>query len=287
MGAGLRPPEAVAHSSCLSHLPQVKVGNHDGFFVMPRRRQFLPAWADNAAATYECQVLARADKVGQHEEGAVLECPRDHEAILGSTPRFHVGCGNDENLRAPKCQGPGSFGEADVTPLVLGDDLEGEARGLGGLRAALAVECALGGEHTVAALREALVWDASRLDPPSVSPPRPLVLLSGGETTVSVRGGGRGGRNSEYALGLALGLDGHPGAWALAADTDDTDGSADNAGVYVAPDSVARACAIGLDPAAALAANDAYGLLAALGDLLVTGPTRTNVNDFRAVLVRD
>ena len=116
-------------------------------------------------------------------------------------------------------------------------------------------------------------------------PQRPFVLLSGGETTVTVLGDGRGGRNAEYALGLALGLDGRPGISAVAGDTDGIDGTEDNAGAVVTPDTLARARAAGLDPVAALAANDAYGLFAALGDLVVTGPTLTNVNDFRAILV--
>jgi hydroxypyruvate reductase len=100
-----------------------------------------------------------------------------------------------------------------------------------------------------------------------------------------VTGQGRGGRNTEYLLGLALALDGQPGVSALACDTDGIDGTEDNAGAVVTPDTLSRARALGRDPVAALAANDAYGLFAALGDLVVTGPTLTNVNDFRAVLV--
>ena len=102
---------------------------------------------------------------------------------------------------------------------------------------------------------------------------------------MTVRGDGRGGRNTEYLLGLALGLDGRPGIYALAADTDGIDGSQDNAGAFVAPDTLARAAAAGLDPHAALARNDAYTFFARLDDLFVSGPTLTNVNDFRAILV--
>jgi hydroxypyruvate reductase len=112
------------------------------------------------------------------------------------------------------------------------------------------------------------------------------VLLSGGETTVTVRGGGRGGRNAEFLLALAVALDGHPGIVAIAADTDGIDGSEDNAGATLAPDSVARAAALGMSAKQRLAANDGYGFFVALGDLVVTGPTRTNVNDFRALLIR-
>jgi hydroxypyruvate reductase len=111
------------------------------------------------------------------------------------------------------------------------------------------------------------------------------VLLSGGETTVAVRGKGRGGRNAEFLLGLALALNGAPGVYALAGDTDGVDGSEDNAGAYVAPDTLARAAALGLNAKDRLADNDAYSLFQALGDLVVTGPTLTNVNDFRAILI--
>jgi glycerate 2-kinase len=175
---------------------------------------------------------------------------------------------------------------AGVTPLVLGDDLEGEARDLGGAHAALAIACARGGEAALVALREAVARGSAHLgDPVFFVPQAPLVLLSGGETTVAVRGAGRGGRDTEYLLGLALALDGHPAVSALAADTDGIDGSEDNAGALVTPDTLERSREAGIDPVAALAANDAYGLFAALGDLVVTGPTRTNVNDFRAVLI--
>jgi len=113
---------------------------------------------------------------------------------------------------------------------------------------------------------------------------RPAILLSGGETTVTVRGGGRGGRNVEFLLGLAVHLDGCPGIHAIACDTDGIDGSEDNAGAILRPDTLARAR--GLSAIDHLARNDAYGYFAELDDLVVTGPTRTNVNDFRAVLVR-
>jgi glycerate 2-kinase len=102
---------------------------------------------------------------------------------------------------------------------------------------------------------------------------------------VTLKGEGRGGRNTEFLLGLALALDGAPGIHALAADTDGIDGSEDNAGAFVGPDTLQKAREIGLDIRAHLANNDAWGYFSALGDLLVTGPTRTNVNDFRAILV--
>lgn len=150
-----------------------------------------------------------------------------------------------------------------ATPVILGDTVEGEAREVAAVFAALAREVRL----------HASPWTP------------PVVLLSGGETTVTVRGKGRGGRNAEFALALAVRLQGLAGVYALAADTDGIDGSKDNAGAWVAPDTLARAAARELDARAHLQDNDAYGFFAALGDLLVTGPTRTNVNDFRAILI--
>jgi hydroxypyruvate reductase len=154
--------------------------------------------------------------------------------------------------------------EAGVTPLLLGDALEGEAREVGRVMAGIARS----------------VVDHRRPLPP------PCVLLSGGETTVTVRAkGGRGGRNTEFLLGLAVQLHGLSGVWALAADTDGIDGSEANAGAIVTPDSLERARAQGLKATELLAANDAWTFFERLGDLVTTGPTLTNVNDFRAVLI--
>jgi hydroxypyruvate reductase len=111
------------------------------------------------------------------------------------------------------------------------------------------------------------------------------VLISGGETTVTVRGGGRGGRNAEFLLALAVALNGEAGIHAVAGDTDGIDGTEDNAGALLDPTSIVRAAARGIDARRALADNDGYGFFTALGDLIVTGPTRTNVNDFRAILI--
>jgi len=152
---------------------------------------------------------------------------------------------------------------AGMEAVVLGDAVEGEARDVAREHAAFAKD--------LAARRRA------------GGPP--CVILSGGETTVTVTGKGRGGRNAEYALALALALDGAPDIHAFAADTDGIDGTEDNAGAVIAPDTLTRARALGLDAQAHLADNDAYGLFEALGDLVVTGPTLTNVNDFRAILV--
>jgi hydroxypyruvate reductase len=152
---------------------------------------------------------------------------------------------------------------AGMTPVLLGDALEGEAREVGKVMAGIAHSVVAHG-HPAAA---------------------PTVLLSGGETTVTVRGDGRGGRNVEFLLGLALALDGLEGAWAIAGDTDGIDGAEEVAGAIVTPDTLTRARASGYDPLATLANNDAHSLFESLGDQVITGPTLTNVNDFRAVLV--
>jgi len=154
---------------------------------------------------------------------------------------------------------------AGYAPLVLSDSIEGEAREVALVHAAIARQVAL-------------------RDQPA---PKPCALISGGETTVTVRGHGRGGRNGEFLLALAIALDGIARVYAIACDTDGIDGSDDNAGAVCAPDTLARAAAAGLDARARLADNDAYGFFKELGDLVVTGPTLTNVNDFRAIVVTD
>ena len=150
-----------------------------------------------------------------------------------------------------------------TTAVSLGDRVEGEAREVAAAHAKLARELRAQGKRAV--------------------------ILSGGELTVTIRGKGRGGPNQEYALALAIGLAGMPAVAALAADTDGTDGGAgaptDPAGALVDGETVARAKALGLDPAAFLADNNSTGFFAALGDLLMPGPTFTNVNDFRAIVV--
>jgi len=150
-----------------------------------------------------------------------------------------------------------------VAPLILADSLEGEARDVGKMLAAIARQVAMHGQ-------------------PSAPP---CVLLSGGETTVTVRGAGRGGRNVECLLALALALQGQPHVYALAGDTDGVDGQEEIAGALITPDTLARARALGLRAGTMLDDNDAHTFFEALGDALVTGPTRTNVNDFRAVLI--
>ena len=160
--------------------------------------------------------------------------------------------------------------QRQIVPIVLSDRIEGEARQVGLVHAGIALQVRAG---------------KFRVGDRLVSPP--VVLLSGGETTVTVTGKGQGGRNVEFLLALAVALDGADGISALACDTDGIDGTEDNAGAIVYPDSLTRAAARGISAQVALADNDGYGFFAALGDLVVTGPTLTNVNDFRAVLVLD
>ena len=153
--------------------------------------------------------------------------------------------------------------DAGITPYILSDGIEGEARDIGLMHAAMARQV------------------VARSQPFQ----RPCVILSGGETTVTVRGGGRGGRNVEFLLSFALAMEGAEGVHAIACDTDGIDGSEDNAGAVYAPDSLARAEAKGVSGKHLLANNDAYSFFSALDDLVVSGPTRTNVNDFRAILI--
>ena len=154
--------------------------------------------------------------------------------------------------------------EYGVTPLVLGDIIEGEAREVAKMHAAIAMSCKQHGDPLAA----------------------PCVILSGGETTVTVRGNGKGGRNQEFALGLALALKGTDGIHAISADTDGIDGVCDAAGAFVAPDTLTRAEAKGLNAVKQQENNDCYPLFNALGDLHRTGPTLTHVNDFRAILIK-
>ncbi len=214
-----------------------------------------PTTFADARAVLERYGIAPPAAVARHLADAAEETPKPGDPLFERV--------ENRIVTAPAVALDAAAGvarEAGLAVRLLGDALEGEARDLGRAHADLA--------------RQALAAG------------RPTVLLSGGETTVTMTGeSGRGGRNSEYLLALAEALDGHPGIWAIACDTDGMDGSEDNAGARIAPDTLARARAAGRDPARDLAGHDAYSLFEATGDLIVTGPTLTNVNDFRCVLV--
>jgi len=153
--------------------------------------------------------------------------------------------------------------KAGLTPIILGDALEGESREVGRVMAGIARQVLLRGQPM----------------------PAPLVLLSGGETTVTIRGTGRGGRNVEFLLSLAIELDGLPNIYALAGDTDGVDGAEEIAGAIAMPDTLRRAEEKNINAKASLANNDGHGFFEALGDQVITGPTLTNVNDFRAIII--
>ena len=217
-----------------------------------------PSTSAEALAILERYAIDAPARVLAHLQSAASETPKPGDPRFAAVSNALIAT-PQMSLRAA-AEAARACG---VTPALLGDAIEGEAREVGKVFAGIAISAARHGE-----------------------PARgPCVLLSGGETTVTVRGKGRGGRNAEFLLGLALALNGAPGVYALAGDTDGIDGSEGNAGAYAAPDTLARAAALGLKAKDRLADNDAYSLFEALGDLVVTGPTLTNVNDFRAILI--
>ena len=229
---------------------------------------------------------------------AISDVPGDDPATIGSGPTLPDPSTWDDvraldrryGLRLPRLRGPETPKPSEIapdlrmiatpamaldacaetarlhalSPLILGDAIEGESREMGIVMAGIARSVRHG--HPL---------------------PAPCVLLSGGEGTVSIGAGpaGRGGRNTEFLLSLAVALRGAPGIWALAGDTDGIDGAQDAAGALVAPDTLERARAAGLDPKAALYGHDSYALFDSTGDLIRTGPTLTNVNDLRAILI--
>jgi glycerate-2-kinase len=203
--------------------------------------------------------IALPDVVRAHLEAAAEETPKPSDPRLARA-EYRM-------IATPLMSLEAAAAEAralGLTPIILGDALEGEAREAGTLLAGIARSVAAHGRPIAS----------------------PAVLLSGGETTVTLGGAkGAGGRNGECLLGLAAALAGHPGIWALMADTDGIDGSEENAGAVATPDTFARSRAAGTDPLAALSAHRSHDVFKTLGDLVVTGPTLTNVNDFRAILV--
>jgi glycerate 2-kinase len=197
------------------------------------------------------------------EQGA-LETPKPGDAVFNGH-EVHLIATPQQSLEAAAA----AARAAGIEAHILSDEMEGESREVGKVHAALARAVAHKGEPFA----------------------RPCVILSGGETTVTIRKQppgtprGRGGRAGEFCMGLVQALQGQPEVWALAADTDGIDGVEDNAGAFVAPDTLERAQAQGMKIDAYLDRNDAYGYFEPLGGLVVTGPTHTNVNDFRAILV--
>jgi hydroxypyruvate reductase len=195
---------------------------------------------------------------------ALLE-GEDNPAPLADAPGFAANTVRTIASAALSLESAADLARAQgVEAAILSDSIEGESRDVAQVHAAIAREI------------------SARNRPFS----KPVVVLSGGETTVTLRGKGRGGRNAEFLLAFAIAIDGTEGISALAADTDGIDGSEDNAGAYADGTTATRLRKAGIDPLGALANNDAYSAFAAIGDLLVTGPTGTNVNDFRAILIR-
>jgi glycerate 2-kinase len=217
-----------------------------------------PGTCADALAVLERYAIAVPAKVRRLLESGGGETPKPDDARFARN-EVHIIASAQHALEAAAA----AARAAGVTPHILSDAIEGEARDIALMHAALARNVALRGQPFSA----------------------PCVILSGGETTVTVRGKGRGGRNTEFLLSLAVALDGQPGIHAIACDTDGIDGSEDNAGALLRPDSLRRAEALGLRARAMLDNNDGYGFFEALGDLVVCGPTLTNVNDFRAILV--
>ncbi len=228
-----------------------------------------PTVADATTCANALQILKRygidlSAPVAEMLHNGTLETPKPGDARLARC-ETHLIATPQQSLEAAAQ----AARDAGLNAYILSDEIEGESREVGKVHAALARSTAQG----------------------KTAFQTPCVILSGGETTVTVKPRepgspkGRGGRAGEFCMGLAQALNSHPGIWALAADTDGIDGVEDNAGARVAPDTLARAASQSLKLADHLSRNDAYGFFEPLGDLVVTGPTHTNVNDFRAMLV--
>lgn len=190
--------------------------------------------------------------------GKISETPKPNDPVFANAKQVVIATAH-QSLQAAAS----FFKEQHITPVVLGDTVTGEA-------------------SEVAKVYAALVKEIRQYHQPFRAP---IALISGGECTVTVKGNGRGGRCVEFLTSLAIELNGMPDVYALAADTDGIDGTEDNAGALLFPDTPERAQALNLSAVARLANNDGYSYFSALGDLLVTGPTRTNVNDYRVILV--
>ena len=221
-----------------------------------------PTTCADALAVLDRYSIAVSPAIRARLERGELETPKPGDAAFVGNA-VHLIATPQQSLDAAAA----AARAAGIDAHILGDDVEGESREVGKVHAALARQIARRGQPFA----------------------RPCVVLSGGETTVTVRPSpgapGRGGRATEFLLGCALALQGDPAVHVFAADTDGIDGSETNAGAVVTPDTLARAAALGIAPRGLLDRNDAYSFFEALGDLVVTGPTFTNVNDFRALLI--
>jgi glycerate 2-kinase len=212
----------------------------------------------DAIAILQKYAIAAPQSVLRHLERPSAETPKPDDTLFSKVTNLIIATPQDALEAAARVARQGGF-----RPLILGNAIEGEARDVGLVHAGIAKQVARYGQP---------------IEPP-------CALISGGETTVTVRGDGRGGRNAEFLLSLAMALEGQAGIAAIAADTDGIDGSEDNAGAVLLPDTLDRTARAGLNLKAHLARNDAYAVFAQINDLVVTGPTLTNVNDFRAILI--
>jgi hydroxypyruvate reductase len=217
-----------------------------------------PSTREDAIAVFAKYGIEMPPAVKAYLDSPACETPKPGDARLANCETRMLGTPQNALDAAASVAEAAGF-----RPVILGD-LEGEARDVALVHAGIARQIA---KHSQPA-------------------PAPVALISGGETTVTVRGKGRGGRNAEFLLALAVALGGQTGIYAAAGDSDGIDGTEDNAGALLTPDSIARAADKGLSAKAMLANNDGYGFFSALGDLIVTGPTRTNVNDIRVILIK-
>lgn len=217
-----------------------------------------PTTCEDALAILKKYQIDVPENVLKHLESGEGETPKPGDSRFARNESHIIATAQDALEAAAN-----TARENGVTPYILSDCIEGEARDIALMHAAMARQVIQRGQPFQ----------------------KPCVIISGGETTVTVKGNGRGGRNAEFLLSLAIALDDLPGVYAIACDTDGIDGSEDNAGALYVPDSIARAESLGIRPLKMLENNDGYGFFSTLNDLIVTGPSRTNVNDFRAILI--
>ena len=217
-----------------------------------------PTTCEDALAILKKYQIDVPENVRKHLESGEGETPKPGDSRFVRNESHIIATAQDALEAAAN-----TARENGVTPYILSDCIEGEARDIALMHAAIARQVVQRGQPFQ----------------------KPCVIISGGETTVTVKGDGRGGRNAEFLLSLAIALNDQPGIYAIACDTDGIDGSEDNAGALYAPGSILRAESQGIRPRKMLDNNDGYGFFSALNDLIVTGPSRTNVNDFRAILI--